>query len=54
LEEILALAKALADLGASPAVQALVMQEIARRSGISQAELDAAIAAQKDAPGPVG
>jgi hypothetical protein len=54
LAEVLAFGKALADLGASPAVQALVMNELARFAGISQTELDAAIAAQKDAPGSVG
>lgn len=52
VEAIMQFGDDLAKLGASPAVQAFAMKELARLAGISQDALDAAIAAGKDAPEP--
>lgn len=53
IDEALALLKSLADLGASPAVQELMKEWLSRKIGIPQAQLDAAIAAARDAPPPL-
>lgn len=54
LEALLAFGKALADLGATPAVQQYAMTEMAKHAGIPQDQLDKAIAANKDAQSPPG
>ena len=52
LGEIFAAIKSLSDLGASPAVQALFMQLIAKTHGVSQQALEAFVAAEKVAQDP--
>jgi hypothetical protein len=42
----------LVKLGATPSVQELIKAWLAKKMGISQPVLDAAIAASKDAPNP--
>jgi hypothetical protein len=53
LAEIFALIKSLSDLGASPAVQQVVIASIAKWQGVSQDALTAFIKAEKEAKDPV-
>ena len=49
LGELAAAIKALADLGASPAVQALFLQLVAKMQGVSQGALEAFVKAEQEA-----
>jgi hypothetical protein len=53
LAAIFALIKSLADLGASPAVQQVVLAFIAKAEGVSQEALTAFIKAEQEAKDPV-
>lgn len=52
LAAVLTLMTKVAELGASPAVQQLLLAFLADALGVDQKVLDAAVVAQKDAPPP--